>query len=102
VRRGIGAAAAIMLTLATPRVGIAASSFRHDDILKSKSNDGSILIMMSGAVYQPMLGIEAFLWLPTQSVLVCEYPVTLNGKPYMTYEIINLDQGEKVSAIRLR
>jgi hypothetical protein len=85
-----------------PAVGVAESC--HDDILRSKSNDGSILIMMSGAVYQPMLSVYTFLWLPSQTVLVCELPVTLNGKPYTAYELINLDQSDsgRVSATRLR
>ena len=75
-----------------------------DDTLRSKSIDGSILVMTSGAVYQPMLTVETFLWLPASAILVCQFPITMNGKPYMTYELINLNDSAsgKVAATRLR
>jgi hypothetical protein len=75
-----------------------------DDTVKSKSDDGSILVMMSGAVYEVLPGdnIDSALWLPPEDVLICEAPIAYQGRTVMTYEIINTDEGEKVGAQRLR
>jgi hypothetical protein len=75
-----------------------------DDTVKSKSDDGSILVMMSGAVYEVLPGdnIDSALWLPPEDVLICEAPMLYQGRTVMIYDIIDTDQGEKVGARRLR
>lgn len=76
-----------------------------DDMVKSKSDDGSILVMMSGAVYEVLPGdnIDSALWLPPEDVLICEAPIAYQGRTVMIYDIINTDEsGEKVGARRLR
>ena len=75
------------------------------DTLTTVSSDGDILVMLSGAVYEVGGGdeIDSMLWLPPESVLICEKAVTYQGKTIILTEIINLDErGEKVSATRLR
>jgi hypothetical protein len=75
-----------------------------DDTVQSKTDDGSILVMMSGAVYEVLPGdnIDSALWLAPEDVLICEAPISYQGRTVMTYDIINTDEGEKVGAQRLR
>ena len=76
-----------------------------DDTLQSKSDDGDVLIMLSGAIYKVMPGDEAdaALWLAPADVLVCNTTVSRQGRTFVFYEIINTDDGgEKVEAERLR
>jgi hypothetical protein len=75
-----------------------------DDTLRSKSDEGDILIMMSGAVYEVLPGdnIDSSLWLPPEEVLICEGPIAYRGRTVLLYDIINTDEGEKVGARRLR
>lgn len=75
-----------------------------DDTVQSKTDDGSILVMMSGAVYEVLAGdnIDSALWLAPEDVLICEAPIPYQGRTVMTYDIINTDEGEKVGAQRLR
>jgi hypothetical protein len=64
-----------------------------EDTIQSVSRDGSILVMLSGAVYRVsnLDRIDSMLWLPSDDVLVC-------GN-----KIINTDEdGEKVEVTRLR
>lgn len=64
-----------------------------DDSISSVSNDGSIIVMLSGAVYEVDAGdqVDTMLWLPAESVLVC------GGT------LINTDEnGEKASVVRLK
>jgi hypothetical protein len=100
--------ATILYLLATATAGMIASHaqarYCKDDTLQNKSEDGSILIMMSGAVYEVLAGddIDSELWLPPEEVLICDAPVLYQGRTVMLYEIINTDEGEKVGAQRLR
>jgi hypothetical protein len=75
-----------------------------EDTLRSKSEDGDILIMMSGAVYEVLPGdsVDSALWLPPEEVLICEAPLVYRGRNVIVYDIINTDEGEKVGAHRLR
>jgi hypothetical protein len=76
-----------------------------DDTLETVSNNGDILIMMSGSVYQVLPGddIDSALWLPSADVLICEAPLLVRGRYVMIYDIINTEeQGEKVGAERIR
>jgi len=53
--------------------------------VRSKSDDGSILVMMSGAVYEVLPGdnIDSALWLPPEDVLICEAPIPYQGHNVM-------------------
>jgi hypothetical protein len=76
-----------------------------EDTLSEKSESGEILMMMSGAVFEVLPGdqIDSALWLPPEDVLICSSVVTMRGKQYVVYDIINTDEhGEKVGATRLR
>ena len=76
-----------------------------DDAISEVSDSGEILIMLSGGVYEVMAEdtIDSALWLPADSVLICERTFTYQGKITLLYEIINTDErGEKVSARLLR
>jgi hypothetical protein len=99
--------AATMLLVAVAVVTCSVASARSctDDTLQSKSDDGDVLIMLSGAIYKVMPGDEAdaALWLPPADVLVCNTTVSRQGRTFVFYEIINTDDGgEKVEAERLR
>ena len=97
-------AAAIVALVAAVSGGQAATRSCEDDTLQHKSDDGDILIMMSGAVYEVLPGdnIDSALWLPPEDVLICEAPLMYQGRTVMIYDIINTDEGEKVGAQRLR
>lgn len=60
--------------------------------IQSKGDDGSIIILEDGSVWEvdAVDRINSMLWLPTEDVIIC------NGR------MINLDNGEKVNVIRLR
>ncbi|AOJ11673.1 hypothetical protein WS62_24150 [Burkholderia sp. ABCPW 14] len=76
----------------------------EDDDLQSKSNDGSYLFMLSGAVYEVLAGdvIDSSLWLPPSEVVICSRVVSYRGDKYTIYDIVNKDENEKVSAIKRR
>jgi hypothetical protein len=75
-----------------------------DDTLWKVSRDGEILIMLSGEVYEVLPGdeIDSQLWLPPSEVTICEKSLKIKGKLWKYYEIINLDEGEKVGALRIK
>jgi hypothetical protein len=104
--RTIAAAIFALLAAAVPAMAGSQAEARscEDDTLQHKSDDGDILIMMSGAVYEVLPGdnIDSALWLPPEDVLICEAPIMYKGRAVMIYEIINTDEGEKVGARRLR
>ncbi len=65
-----------------------------DESIQSVSDDGSIIIMISGAVFQvnPVDQVDTALWLAADDVLVCDDD-----------KIINKDEnGETASVRRLR
>ena len=97
-------AIAVMLITISMMTGMAHARSCEDDAIQSKSDDGSILVMMSGAVYRVLPGddIDSMLWLPADQVLICDAPFAYNGRTLMLYDIINTDEGEKVGAERLR
>lgn len=76
-----------------------------DDSIQEVSESGEIIVMLSGQVFQVLAGdeVDSSLWLPAEDVLICETPVTVQGKTYVMYDIINTEEsGEKVSATRLK
>lgn len=62
------------------------------DWIKSKSSDGSVIVLSMGSVWEidSMDRIDSMLWLPVDDVLVCD-------EGY----IINTGSGEKVGARQL-
>jgi hypothetical protein len=74
------------------------------DTLWTVSSDGQILIMLSGEVYEVLPGdeIDSQLWLPPSEVIICNKTLKVKGKLWKYYEIINLDEKEKVGAIRIK
>ena len=60
--------------------------------------------MQSGAVFEVMAGdtVDSALWLPVSAVMICQRALTVRGRAVSHYEIINLDDREKVSATKLR
>lgn len=85
-------------------VTIALAAECEDDTLDKVAADGEILVMLSGAVYRVLPGdtIDSALWLPPADVIICEKKITVKGKGMLYYEIINVDDREKVGATRLR
>jgi hypothetical protein len=75
-----------------------------EDSIKSVTSDGEIIVMLSGAIFEVMAGdtSDSALWLPVSDVLICERTMTLRGKAIPYYEIVNLDDKEKVGATRLK
>jgi hypothetical protein len=66
-----------------------------DDSIQTVSTDGSIIVMISGAVYRvdPLDRVDTALWLPAEDVLICG-----DGT-----EIVNTDEnGERANVQRLR
>jgi hypothetical protein len=45
---------------------------------------------------------DSALWFPVSDVLICERTMTIRGKTIPYYEIVNLDDKEKVGATRLK
>lgn len=74
------------------------------DSLQEKSENGSVIITLSGHIYKVLGGeIDVALWLPAEDILVCQTSVPYNGKSYDIYEIYNLDQrGERADARLLK
>jgi len=88
----------ILFTLLVAGASLAHAKSCDEDSLESVSDDGSILKMLSGQVFEVEAGdaIDTALWLPIDQVLVCE----IGGS---AVEIINTDEnGEKAAAQRLR
>jgi hypothetical protein len=75
-----------------------------EDTIRSVTNDGEIIVMQSGAVFEVMAGdtVDSALWLPVSDVMICQRALTVRGRAVSYYEIINLDDREKVSATKLR
>jgi hypothetical protein len=92
---------AIAVPSATPNAS-AESCF--EDSLDKVTRDGEILVMMSGAIFRVMAGdaIDSALWLPPSDVLICPKSINVGGRLAFYYEIINTDEGEKVTATKLR
>jgi outer membrane biosynthesis protein TonB len=87
----------IAFTLLIAGVSLAHAKSCDDDSLESVSDDGSILKMFSGQVFEIEAGdtIDTALWLPVDDVIVCEIGES-------AFEIINTDENrEKASAKRL-
>ena len=68
------------------------SSCTKEHWIKSKSNDGAIIILEDESVWEVNIvdRIHSILWIPTENVIVC------NGK------MVNLNNGNKINVIRLK
>jgi hypothetical protein len=73
-----------------------------DDTIQSKSDDGSYLIMESGAVYEVLAGdqIDSALWTDLDDVVICEQATVVGGRTVLYYQIVNKDEDEKVDAVK--
>lgn len=82
----------------------AKSATCDEDSIKSITDDGEIIVMLSGHVYQVLPGddIDSMLWLPASDVMICIRSINDKGSNMIYYEIINTDDKEKVGAILLR
>ena len=100
IRRRV-AVGALQMVVALPATGQARDCV--EDTIRRKSDDGSILVMMSGAVFEVLAGdtIDSSLWLALDDVLICEAPIVTRGKAFMIYDIINMSEHGKVGARRL-
>ncbi|KTD14767.1 hypothetical protein Lgra_0470 [Legionella gratiana] len=60
--------------------------------IKSKSSDGSVIVLEDNSVWEvdSIDTIDSALWLPIENIVVCDD------------ELINSDNGDKVSATQLR
>lgn len=69
-----------------------ASGCESDHWVQHVSSDGQIVILEDGSVWRvnPVDAIDSMLWLPTTSIVTCDD------------KLINSDDGEVVSAIRIR
>lgn len=63
--------------------------------IKSKSNDGNIIILEDGSTWEvsPLDRIDCILWLPLTDIVVAE-----SNNPLYPYRLINSDDGETVEA----
>ena len=75
-----------------------------DDTIRDVADDGRILVMQSGAVFEVLAGdeIDSALWLPISDVVICSKAISYQARRYVIYEIINTDDHERVSAMRVR
>jgi len=77
----------------------------YETILKSNSNSGEILITIEGHVYEVLPGdnIDSMLWLPSSDLLICgPNPFSHKGKTFQFWDVVNTDDGEKVTAQRIK
>jgi hypothetical protein len=82
----------------------AKSATCDEDSIKSVTDDGEIIVMLSGHVYEVLPGdtIDSMLWLPASDVMICARSMNVSGRNIIYYEIINTDDKEKVGAVLLR
>lgn len=102
-RRSVFVSVVMSLLIAALSPSPAHADSCDEDDLKSKSEDGTYLIMLSGAVYKVLPGdeIDSSLWLPPEEVVICSKVFPYQGRNYVIYDIINKDESEKVSAMRV-
>lgn len=69
-------------------------------MLKKNIERGEILITYSGLTFDTGIDrLDAMFWFPLADLKICGPQVfNLEGKTYQFYDIINIDDGEKVSA----
>jgi hypothetical protein len=84
---------------------IALAKTCKDDSIATVSDDGSIIKMLSGSVWEIDAAdqVDSFLWLAAGDVLICTEMVNYQGKRVALYAIINTDNdNEQVGVDRLR
>jgi len=103
MRKKLIAALTVGILSTIAPVGARAATCDEDSI-KSVTDDGEIIVMFSGHVYQVLPGdsIDSMLWLPASDVMICARSISVRGRNMIYYEIINTDDKEKVGAILLR
>jgi hypothetical protein len=88
---------------------LSVSSLAHaktceDDSIEEVAGDGAILTMLSGSIWKvdEVDRVDSDLWLTAEDVLICDEPLTYQGKTYPLYTIIDKDEeGEEVHATRI-
>jgi hypothetical protein len=97
-------AALIVAILTTVVLVNAKSATCDEDSIKNVTDDGEIIVMLSGHVYQVLPGdnIDSMLWLPASDVMICIRSINVRGRNMIYYDIINTDDKEKVGALLLR
>jgi hypothetical protein len=80
------------------------SATYDEDSIKSVTDDGEIIVTLSGHVYQVLPGdnITSMLWLPASGVMICVRSINVRGRNMIYHEIINTDDKGKVGAVLLR
>ncbi|XAT61442.1 hypothetical protein GN278_12190 [Rhodobacteraceae bacterium Araon29] len=71
----------------------------------TENSDGEMLQTLSGDIFESLGGdsITALLWLPMSDLLVCGPNLfDYTGTTYKIYEITNIDDGEKISALAIK
>jgi len=76
----------------------------YETSLSENIDSGEMLRTLEGDLFDTLPGdnITAMLWLPISSLLICgTNPFPYKGKTYYLYEVTNLDDREKVTALKM-
>ena len=88
-------------------IGLVSSTFALDckqDTL-TENSDGEMLQTLSGDIFESLTGdsITALFWLPMSNLLICGPNLfDYEGTTYKIYDITNIDDGEKISALAIK
>lgn len=86
----------LVLIVSTPNKG-KASDCKDGYWIRSKSDDGEIIILNDGSVWQALLTVDTMLWMRLDKVIICN----LRGTDFAT--MINIDEdAEKADVKRLK
>jgi len=79
-------------------------AFAWSVFLTDKSDDGTILKFSDGSVFDvvPPDQIDTMLWLPGSDCEIFQRSRIIKGQVRIFYEILNMDDGERILAFRLR
>ncbi len=68
-----------------------------ENSIKSVTDDGEIIVMFSGHVYQVLPGddLDSMLWLPASDVMIGVRSINMKGGNMLYYEIILLNTDER-------
>ncbi len=96
--------AVIGLLVVLALAGAVCGTDAQTKVLVKNVSDGEILIFDDGSVYEVLPGdnIVASLWLGMSECLIIDRSARYKGRIIEWYEIVNLDDKEKVGARRLR
>jgi hypothetical protein len=93
--------ALLLVVFGTAKVGRSMECQR--DSISEVSQNGDVVSMLSGHLYEIDDTSESSIWLTAEDVLVCVEHVSMHGKDYAIYNLLNKDEGgDEVSARRLK